>query len=189
MVKARCAGALPEQVTLHGTRRQRRVVKDLFEEAALGLYAADTRSIRGAERRFLRALNHVNFTQLSLTIAVGSIAEGSAPVTRMVDLCADVKSAAASDFAADPPGTARAVRLGREMSAGQAPYVPRRITPYLITPADRTAAKTARTLNTRSDNFTDDLILNETPPVLDALLGSNALAGIPLDRPSPGLDR
>jgi hypothetical protein len=174
MIKTRCPGALPESVAVQGTRRQRGVVKDLVTEAALGLFAAETRSVTGAERRFVRAVNRIHFTQLSLIIAAASIAEGSKPVVLGTDLCADVKSAAAGGFATDPPGTAGAVRLARQMSAGQEPYVPRRITPYLITSADRAAAKTARALNGRSYHFTDNLVLNETVPVLAALLGTKA---------------
>jgi hypothetical protein len=189
MVRTRCAGALPETVAAHGTPRQRSVVKDLIKEAAVGLYAADTRSVRGAERRFVHAVNRVHFTQLSLIIAAASIAEGSEPVTLGTSLCADVETAANNGFAADPRGTTHAVRLARQMSAGQAPYVPAAITPYLITPADRAAAKTVRALNQRVNTFTDNLILSETPPVLEALLGSHAPAGIPLDERIAALDR
>jgi hypothetical protein len=184
MVRRRCAGALPESA-LSGTTQQDRVVKDLVQEAALDLFIAETRSITAAERRFDRALKRVHFTGLSLIIAVGTIAVGSEPVTAMTHLCADVKSAVAAGFAAAPPGTARAGRLGRQLSAGQEPYVPRRITPYLVTPADRAAAKTARALNGRADSFTDGLALNESAPVLAALLGTQ-----PSTRPAePGLDR
>jgi hypothetical protein len=179
MVRTRCPGALPETVAAHGTSTQRRVAKDLLTEAALGLYAADTRSVTGAERRFVHALNRVHFTQLSLIIAAASVAEGSEPVTLGTNLCADVKAAAKGGFATDPPGTARATRLSRQMSAGQAPNVPGAIKPDLITSADRVAARTARTLNQRVNTFTDNLTLSETPPVLEALLGTKA-TGIPL---------
>jgi hypothetical protein len=181
MVKTRCPGALPESVAVHGTPRQRSVVKDLVKEAALGLFAADTRSVIGAERRFVHAVNRVHFTRPSLIIAAASIAQGSKPVMPGTDLCADVKSAAAAGFTADPPGTARAVRVARQVSAGQAPYVPAGIKPYLITPGDRAAAQTARALNTRVNNFTVNLILAETPSVLDALLGTKGLGGSGLD--------
>jgi hypothetical protein len=188
MLRTHCPGALPESVAVHGTPRQRSVVKDLIKEAALDLDAADTHSVTGAERRFVHVVNRVHFTQPSLIIAAASIAEGSEPVTLRGNLCADVKAAAHNDFAADPPGTTHAVHLARQTSAGQEPYVPGATTPYLITPADRAAAKTARALNRRVNGFIDNLILSETPPVLEALLGSPAPAGTSLDRRIAAVD-
>ncbi len=173
-VKTACGGALAAAVSPSATPRQKKVFKDLTEEASFDFYAVATRPIDNAERKLEHALRRVNFSRLRLDAIVASIELGNRPATPG-NVCADVKAAQAANFATEPPPTVRLLKRISELSAGASTYVPSGLRPYLITPADRAAYETLRVLDKRQTAFTNNFTLTQVGHLFRVLVGQPAV--------------
>ena len=169
-VKTACGGALAAAVSPSATPRQKKVFKDLTEEASFDFYAVATRPIENAERTLEHALRRVNFSQLRLDAIVASIELGNRPATPG-NACADVKAAQAADFATEPPSTVRLLKRISDLSDGSSTYVPRGLKAYLVTPGDHAAYETLRVLDKRQSAFIDNFILKQVGRLFSVLVG------------------
>src|SRR6201995_266411 len=168
--KAHCGGDLAAAANASFTPGEHKVIKALIEEAGFDLYAVATRSIVPAERALGRALSRVSFTQLRLDVIVASIELGNRPATPG-NPCADIKAPQAADFATKHRPTARLLKRISGLNAGSSTYIPRGLKPYLVTPADRAAYKTLRTLSKRQTDLSDNFTLREAGRLFRVLVG------------------
>jgi hypothetical protein len=160
-VKADCGGAIPASIA-NGTRKQQDVYLDLVVEGAFDLTLRVIQPLAHPATALAKGLEHVRFSKRSFTRAVHGTAKSQLILLAIKpsDLCADVKAAVASQFAADPAGTtAFANRIDRTNPGPMVSVdgIIKKTKSDLVTTRDQAAVKRLKKLDARYVKFSGHL--------------------------------
>jgi hypothetical protein len=196
-VQAGCPQAIPSSA-LNGTKQQQNVTFDLSLEGAFDLSLDVLHPLHDAAQALSNGLGRVHFSKRAFTRAIHATGHGQSAIeaVKPSDLCANVKTAAAGAFAADPPATTAFLKVLHDAAHSTALAIPdmlKKVGPYLATARDRAALNRVKTVDTRYENFAAKLGIKWVTKLLSALVSpppsGGGTGGFPTNPPPPSTTR
>jgi hypothetical protein len=172
-IKATCPQSIPNAL-LDGTRAQRDLWNQLFNEAADDIALAELQPLGDATSNLAQRLDRLHFSRRAVDRDLRQMSHALRLSLTLApsDLCTDLKAAAANGFTAVPPATTAFNDHLNEVLAAPSPSLGAIIDdakPELLTKADRSAIKRLRSVADKYTGFIFNLSINAGFSLADVL--------------------